>query len=570
MKPLRYAAALAVLASVLALGLAQDKAPESAEKKSPLAPNIDSITLQDIKRDVHFLAGDEMRGRETLSAEARVTTGYVRTRMEQAGVKPGAANGIWYQDVGFRYRAWEKKPALSIKVGEEVTALEYEKDFVSATGAGATTDLKEVPVVFAGYAIRDRQQEYDDITGLDLKGKFAIVLRFAPSGWSREGRRSPFIRGGSIFNKQRQCREAGALGILMVTGPASLGGTDTDRNLPSPSNAEKSPPLELALGDPRESTRLPFFHLTESSVDRMLGGEGKLKALQEEFDKKEFGGRPDLKDVRVNLSMQTKVFSDTCRNVIGRIDGELDEWIVIGAHHDHLGLGYFGSRDNPRNHGQVHNGADDNATGVAAVLEVAEAIAQSGRKPRRGFLFMTFTGEEKGLLGARWYVQHPVVANEKVVTMLNIDMIGRAVEKKMQIIGTASSKLLDRVCKEAAPTFPELTFTYSTRLPLGGSDHAPFFGTAGIPALFFHSGLNELYHTSLDDPETINFEDMVPAIKMLYEVAWRVSEDPAIPDYIGPVRNSVGPDGKPRTPPAPKEPDKTPEKKDDEFKVGAR
>src|SRR5690606_13100614 len=113
---------------------------------------------------------------------------------------------------------------------------------------------------------------------------------------------------------------------------------------------------------------------------------------------------PDFAGVTVTVNATPQTVHGTCRNVAGKIEGEIDEWIIMGAHHDHLGLGYFGARDaNRGGMGKIHPGADDNASGVSTILEIAEAIATSGVKPRRGFLFLTFTGEEKGLLGSRWY-----------------------------------------------------------------------------------------------------------------------------------------------------------------------
>lgn len=571
MKLVRWTMAAAGLALAGGLCIA-DETPK------PRAPNMDSITLKDIKRDVYFLASDEMAGRDTATAESRIASGYVKTRMEQAGVKPAGEKDGWFQEVRFRYFQWDGKPTLTVKVGDQNSEQAYEKDFIGAEGPGESCEIKDAPLAFAGYAINDQQRKYNDLEGVDLKGKIALVLRYEPSPWAREGRRGPG-RGAGLRNKANQCRRAGAVGMLVVTGPASLGASDDRRDLPSPGNTEKSPPLRLDLpvtpasaGEPAR-TPFPMFHITVNLADKLLGAEGKLKGLQAEFDQGKFESRPDLKDTTASIALKSIPVTKTDRNVTGMIQGEVDEWIILGGHHDHLGLGYFGSNDKAENQGKVHNGADDNATGVSTILEIAEAIATSGKKPRRSLLFMTFTGEEKGLLGANWYVRHPLIPHNKVVAMINIDMIGRITDKKYTMEGAGACPLLDRLCKEAAPLFPQVNFPTTKRI-IPASDHWPFYSLAGVPVVFPFDNENKgIYHTTQDDPETINYDDMLVAVKMVYEVLWRLSEHKGYATYSGPVKGSIGPDGKLRNPKEaepekpkeaePKAPDpKTPEKKE--------
>lgn len=556
-KPL---AAIALLLLVGTSALANDT-PVAA----PAAPNIDSITLADIRGDVQFLASDEMAGRETLKPESMITAAYVRSRMERAGVQPAGMNGGWYQPVKLKHNAWQTAPSLSWTRGGQTETLEYAKDFVSTDGPSAGLELQAGQVVFGGYAVNDTSRSYNDLEGVDLKGKLALILRYEPTPWVRAGR-NPFSRNAFLQTKTALLRQAGAAGVLLVTGPRSLGGSD-NQTLPSPEAGEKSPPLSLDLGDDKAADSLPFFQLTLAACDRLLGGDGETGRLQKAFDDGDFGARPDLSDTVVDLKAVSTVVRGEDRNVAGMVRGELDEWIIFGAHHDHLGFGYFGARDSRTAMGQVHNGADDNASGVSTVLEIAEALATCGRKPRRSFLFLTFTGEEKGLLGSSWYVKHPLIPHEKVVAMINIDMIGRLDQAKVTMDGTSCSKLLDRHCKEAATLFPELKVSFNDRPPMPASDHWPFFSQAGIPVFFPFGGVNKFMHTAEDDAETINYADMLACIKLLYEIGWRISEDPGYADYTGPVKDSIGPDGNRRDPNAPKAIDPDAEQ-EEEFSAG--
>lgn len=562
MKSTRPLAVVALLLAVSATAVANDSPGDAF-----VAPNLESITERDVRSDVFFLASDEMAGRETLRPEVDITATYVKSRMERAGLQPAGEDGSWYQAVKLKYRQWQGTPTLSFTRGGEPTTLRHSEDFVSTSGPNAAIDLEEAEIAFAGYAIDEPDRDYNDFTGVDLQGKLALILRYEPTPWRKGGGRNPFSRASYLQTKEKHCRDAGAVGVLMVTGPESLGGNDNRRNLPSPESGEKSPPLSLDLDNEEEQDgALPFFHISVAAADTLLGGAGETSRVQKAFDRGDFSARPDLSDMRIDLRARARLERDTCRNVLGKIEGETDEWIILGAHHDHIGLGYFGARDAATAMGEVHNGADDNASGVSTVLEIAEAFATSGVKPRRSFLFMTFTGEEKGLLGSSWYVRHPVIPHEKVVAMINIDMIGRINDGKIMLQGTACSKMLDRHCRDAAGLFPELDVQFSERLPMPASDHWPFYSRAGIPVFFPFGGTNRQMHTAEDDPETLNYKDLTATIRLLGEVAWRLSEDTGYADYKGPVKDAIGPDGKPRDPgvPAPVDPN---EELEEEFAV---
>ncbi|MDC1141762.1 M20/M25/M40 family metallo-hydrolase [Planctomycetota bacterium] len=540
---------------------------QADEANSFQSPNLDSITVKDIKSDVYFLASDAMRGRETRRPEAAIAAEYVASRFKRAGLKPAGEEGGWLQTVKLQYRDWSEQPALSVTHnGGKPEKILYESGFVSTGGASGELDLKGAKLAFAGYAITDATKKYDDLAGVDLKGKIAVILRYEPTPWRKQGQRNPFSRNSHLRTKARLLKAAGAAAIMMVTGPESVANQDSNRNLPSPKAAEESPPLALALPEAqaRASGSLPFFQVTLEAADALLGGKGETLRLQQAFDGGDFTARPDFKNSRVDLTAKSELSFDECHNVAGMIEGKTDEWVIFGAHHDHLGFGYFGARDASKGGmGKIHNGADDNASGVSTVLEIAEAYAESGIKPNRNFLFLTFTGEEKGLLGSSWYVKHPLVPHDKVAAMINIDMIGRLKDHKVALTGTSCSKVLDSICKKAAPLFPGLDVQFSERPPMAASDHWPFYKEAGIPVFFPFGGMNDFMHTAEDDAETINYEDLHKAIRLLSEIGWRISENAQKPDYIGPVKRPVQPETKPEPVPEPKPPEGQPAEEED-------
>jgi hypothetical protein len=231
--------------------------------------------------------------------------------------------------------------------------------------------------------------------------------------------------------------------------------------------------------------------------------------------------------MRVELQVDVERKQAAVNNVVGYWPGETDEYVVIGAHYDHLGLGDESSLA-PDSVGEVHPGADDNASGTAGVIALAEAIAKRG-KQRRGTLFMAFAGEEIGLLGSQYWTEHPTKPLEDAVAMLNMDMIGRVDKSKVYVGGAGTAKVFQQLLDEAAKDADfEVAMSQSG---YGASDHTSFT-TKGIPVLFFFSGLHADYHKPSDTWDKINAEAAVEVLDIVDEVAedLRVSEER--PEFI--------------------------------------
>lgn len=533
-----------------------------AQDAQSVAPDFATISESDMKADVYFLASDAMNGRETLARESTIASEYIRSRFQKAGLKPAGENGGWFQEVQLAWNEWKQRPTIAIVRDGETTELKYEKDFVSTDGATASIKASNAEVVFAGYAVNDPNRKWNDFEGVDLKGKIALILRYEPTPWRRRGR-NPFSRNSYLQIKTQHCLNAGAIGVLMVTGPDSVQGRDASK-LPPVNAGEKSPSLMLATDKTnRRGNSIPFFHLSIGAADKLLGGDGKLLELQRKWDKGDFTTRPDFGKFRLNLAAESERKIGRDRNVLAKIEGETDEIVILGAHHDHLGLGYFGARDARTAMGEIHNGADDNASGCSAILEIAEAIAQSGIKPKRTIVFMTFTGEEKGLLGSRWYVENPIHPHNKVIAMVNIDMLGRLSGNKFVLHGPGVSPKLRAVSEQVIARNSDINVTINPRTPMPASDHWPFYSKAGIPVVFPFGRIPPEMHTAKDDPETINYDGLVRGTRFMADLVWSICQMDGFPEYSGPVKDAIGPDGKPRHPDAPKESDE----KEEDFSV---
>lgn len=505
------------------------------------APNLDSISVEDLQGDVYFLASDEMRGRDTISPESDIASAYIANRFRKAGLKPAGEEGGWYQNVKFAYTEFEEKPAIKVFEQGDKPSFEwaYGQDFASMEGAASA--VPKASLAFAGYAVTDKNKNWDDFANIDMKGKVAVLFRYEPTGWrsTRGWSRSAFIE-----TKRSLLKKAGALAAIMVTGPVSTNGVDNWTATKGPSPEELSPPLVLADTPEAAAADFPFFMASVKAMDKLLGGEGKTREVQEALDK---GDRiVDFSGKSLVIEAKAKRVVKNGRNVVAKIEGQTDEWVVLGGHYDHIGLGYFGAQDARTAMGKVHNGADDNASGTSAIMEIAEAFAKHG-KPKRSFLFIAFTGEEKGLLGSEWYGRHPLISPDRMLCMINIDMIGRVKNQRLEMHGMASSAALAKHVRDVEPLFPALKLKMIEQ-PVGPVSDMWAFYKAGVPVLFPFSGYNAEMHSAIDDPETINYEGLREATRLIAEIAWRVSETPEIPDYKGKNMEAVGPDGKYRVP----------------------
>jgi hypothetical protein len=452
-----------------------------------------------IQKDVARLAGDEWKGRRAGTEEADRAAEWIAASFEGAGLRPGGEAGSFFQPFTFidgvtlgadnRLETRAGDASSSWKAGVEFRPLAF-----SSPGAAAGD------VVFAGYGIAAPDLGYDDYQGVDAKGRIVLVLRYGPDGNDPQSRWAAFT---ALRFKAATARDKGAAALLVVTGPRTR------------EAADELVPLraDASLVD----AGLPAFSITRAAA-ASLGAD--LDALQKAVDE----GKPApvaLPKARAELRADVSPRRASTRNVVGLLPGRdpAAGTVVVGAHYDHLGLGMSGSLD-PAPEGKIHHGADDNASGVAGLVELARRLAARTPRLDRDVLFVAFAAEEEGTLGSSHFVKAPT-ARAPLTAMLNMDMIGRLREDTLQVHGVGSSPafapLLEQAGKGAGLTLKQREGGY------GPSDHSPFYA-AGTPVLFFFTGAHADYHKPSDTWDKIEAAGIGRVVDVVESVVAGLSE----------------------------------------------
>ena len=462
-----------------------------------------------VRSDIEYFASDDQEGRGIETKGIERSAERIIAEYQKFGLQPAMPNGSFRQP-------------FDVVLGELVVS---QSTHVKLTAPdGTMTDLKlgdqfqpirrgsngeaSGDLVFIGYGIMSEEEQYDDYANLNVEGKVVVVIRREPQNYDGGAFQGAATSSNAYIDRKLDLMtKAKAAAVLFVNDFSSSPTAETDE-LATPSS----------FGNDGDS--LPFAHVRQSVIDRVLSTapletqDGKslssLKAVAGYID-------ASLKPVSQALTgwsadVRTKFQANTvtASNLIGVIEGEgphADQTIVIGGHYDHLGFGGFGSRS-PNRNGEIHNGADDNASGTAAVLELARRIA-SGPKPKHRMVFVCFSGEERGLIGSNFYVQHPAVPLDDTIAMINFDMIGNLRNNVVEVNGVGTAEeFRDIVIKADEATPIGITIVDSA---FAGSDHLPFYQQQ-IPVLFCFTGMTSIYHTPDDDFETLNIEGAVSVI----------------------------------------------------------
>ncbi|MEE8439599.1 MAG: M28 family peptidase [Micropepsaceae bacterium] len=510
------------------VALAACDPPRSAQTDPAQTSNIpapDPITELSSARymeDIMFLSRDEMQGRASGSPELELAADYIAERFREAGLTPAGDDGSYFQSFEVTTGA-EAGAENMLSLGG--TALSINEDFVPILFSN--TSQVEAPLVFAGYGISAPELEYDDYAGIDADGKIVVVLRHEPQEMDAESKfaGTNFTSHASFINKAINARLHGALGIIFVTDPLH----EDEQVGPATRRIEHGDMNIAAVHAKRE----PFQQLFEDAGFVLSDIQN---AIDEDLMPRSF----DFEGSTASLATEVIRSTSMVRNVVGALEGSdpvlKNEWVVVGAHYDHLGLGDQSSLA-PSRVGEVHNGADDNASGTSGVIELARLTANDEREWARSALFMAFAAEEIGLLGSSYFADNPTVPIDAVNAMVNMDMIGRISNDRLFVGGVGTSpdfqEMLESANNEAgtnagAPPALELDFSDSG---YGASDHTPF-NIKKIPVLFFFSGLHTDYHKPSDTYEKINAEGAIKVLSLVHGVVERIANAPERLAYV--------------------------------------
>jgi hypothetical protein len=480
-----------------------------------------SIRADELREKVSYLASTEMKGRGNGSPELRLAAEYIAGVFKKNGIKPAGDDGTYFQN--FRMFTARLGKSNNFRVGESeyVLGTDYVPHYLSPAAE------VEAPLVFVGYGVSAPPLKFDELAGVSLRGRIAVVIDSTPHAdtLGSDFNRVDLDERGSIFTKARNLANAGAVGLIVLQ----------NSRIPNISIADSAatfrpdyPKRDVPMGDLEDlrNPRIPVVIVSESTARRLVPSLGDL---QRSID---VTLRPRSVDLgkRAALKVDIQRVSFPTQNVLGLIEGSDSrlrrEVILVGAHYDHDG----------ETGGQIWPGADDNASGTSGILELAEAYGNGGRVPARSILLCAFAGEEKGELGSQHYADHPTMPIDRTVGMLQMDMIGRNEEhganrelhleretssqnaNSVNLIGTMFSPDLRRMMEEANRQIGlDLKFRYDDTPEhlLRRSDQWAFL-QKGIPALFIHTGEHPDYHRPSDTADKINYPKMEKIVRFVY------------------------------------------------------
>jgi hypothetical protein len=474
------------------------------------------ITSEEIKEHIKFLASDELKGRFSGSPEEKIAGDYIKRDFEINGLKP-AFYGSYFQEFPFIEKIeLTDNNSFVLEVNGEKNILDLYRDFITMPFSGKGKFNGEL--IFAGYGISAPKLNYDDYEGIDVTGKIVVVMRYHPE---HDSSKSNFDRLSSFRQKAITAKEKGASGIIFVNG---FRPKNEDDNLTS-----------LRYDGASGMQDFSVFHIKREYIDQMCKSNGlDLAELQNKIDSSKKPSSFIFKNANVSCETETREIEKTARNVGAVLEGNdpilKNEYIVIGAHYDHLGIDQaMGSSMYKGTDKQIHNGADDNASGTAGVIELAEKFSSIKDKIKRSIIFLAFSGEELGILGSTYYVNNPSVPIENIAAMLNMDMIGRLNEEnELTIIGAGTSSQWKKLINDKN--------IYGFKLALsdggsGGSDHQSF-SNKNIPVMFFFTGTHTDYHKPSDDWDKINFNGQENVTNYVFDIAYEIDQFEKRPDYV--------------------------------------
>lgn len=493
-----------------------------AQKKA-----VETITENDLKAHLEFIASDYMQGRDfnTEIPGLELTADYLKAQCIKMGLKSGIEG--YFQTIDMISIKPDMENTYFQLIGDN-DAVVYENKDIFSLGGTSKNDTLKGDIVFAGYGWYDEKTKYNDTEGLDIKGKIVLVMT---RNW--ELAMDDSQKGNNMnveMKKMAKAMMGGAKALILIPDPMN-----PDKNwLDGVKKYATGGMLQLKGAKARPITPIKLIFGTEELANKIVKESGKtLLQLQQEINDSGSPKSFDVKDYKTNIQLANTSEPAKGKNVIGVVEGSdpvlKNECIVFSAHYDHIGVAA---------NGEINNGADDNGTGTVALLEIAEAFQSMKKRPKRSIVFAWVTAEEKGLIGSDYYSQHPIIPLENTLVDINLDMVGRSAEKEPEkgaemekslagpnglyiVSGKQSSELMkisDGVCEDLGliPS-DELTKAFLTR-----SDYYHFYKN-GVPILGLSTGLHEDYHKPSDELDKIDYNKMKRVADYGFLVAYEVA-----------------------------------------------
>ena len=513
---------------------------------------LEAITEIAVKGQLDFLASDWTEGRETGTKGAYMATDYIASMFQVYGLKPGgdrktvtprrgmtreeyeelASQKTFFQNFNL-LETWpgeEQELSVVTKNGDAEKSVDfnYRTDFSISGGSNGMSGT--VPVVFIGYGLQDSEKGYDDLEGLDLKGKIVVKIpgypghknpgsatheKFKPAEGERNNR-SSMMSGYGRGSRYSWAAEMGVLAVISYNPKANPAAQWADNDVYYPAELNGPPrgirkPMRRLDAEPRGGNSINFT-VTDKVIKEIVNGlELDFDALEDKIDKTGKPASMDLpgKYIRFKTTMNSRIVK--ARNVVGIIEGKKkDECIVLGAHFDHMGM-----RD-----GFIFNGSDANASGTVGIMTIAKAMMASGKQPEYTMVFCAWTAEEKGLIGSAYFADNPVI--EDIKCYMNYDMISRVDPED------PNKNKCDFKYTNTVPAFKDLTvkhidqYNYNLDMkydgserPVGGSDFSSF-SRKGIPIFLLHGKFTPDYHAYTDHSDKAEIPYMTDIIKVGY------------------------------------------------------
>ena len=519
-----------------------------------------AINIADLRTWLSYLASDELEGRATFSAGLGLAGGYIQSHLDRWGAQPAGDGGTYLQTVRVRGVRSTSRSSLTIRVGSETRTFKDVDGVTFPRNAGASRTLTVDRVEFAGYGLEAPGVGHSDFRGRRVEGAAVVFLGAGgPASLDQQVYRR-LLTGRSRYAID-QLRASSAIGPQTSAGAPSrptAGGTGGERTTPDFTTAQR---LDLPVA--------PAVTVSDSTFEFLFSrAPARYADLKRKAEARETLPSFRLDDVSVTYNLDvdyTVVRTQLTQNVVAIVPGSdpvlKDSYVAFGAHYDHVGyadaeLSTDGSR-RPGAPGRVApgesadriwNGADDDGSGIVALLAMARAAAE-GPRPRRSLLFVWHAGEERGLWGSRYFADHPAVPMDRIVAQLNVDMIGRNRDDKASEANTVYLVGSDRISSELhdisraanRSLAQPLTLDYEMNDPADleqiyfRSDHYSY-ALKGVPVIFFTTGLHPDYHANTDHVSKIEFEKLARVTRLVYETGLRLANREQAPakDYLGP------------------------------------